>query len=47
MLQGYNDSRLKSLFRKFYGHYNDLACLRLQIITGPYAELFALYSLLD
>ena len=26
MLQGYNESRLKSSFRKFYGHYNDLIC---------------------
>ena len=26
MLQGYNDSRLKSSFRKFYGRYNDLVC---------------------
>jgi hypothetical protein len=25
MLQGYNESRLKS-FRKFYGRYNDLVC---------------------
>jgi hypothetical protein len=24
MLQGYNKSRLKSSFRKFYGRYNDL-----------------------
>ena len=23
MLQGYNESRLKSSFRKFYGRYND------------------------
>jgi hypothetical protein len=26
MLQSYNESRLKSSFRKFYGRYNDLAC---------------------
>ena len=26
MLQGYNESRLKSSFRKFLGHYNDLVC---------------------
>ena len=26
MLQGYNESRLKSSFRKFYGCYNDLVC---------------------
>ena len=26
MLQGYHESRLKSLFRKFYGRYNDLVC---------------------
>jgi hypothetical protein len=26
MLQGYNESRLKSSFCKFYGHYNDLVC---------------------
>ena len=25
-LQGYNESRLKSSFRKFYGRYNDLVC---------------------
>ena len=23
-MQGYNESRLKSSFRKFYGRYNDL-----------------------
>jgi hypothetical protein len=33
MLQGYNESRLKSSFRKFYGRYNDLV-YGLQIITG-------------
>ena len=37
MLQGYNESRLKSSFRKFYGRYNDLVC-GLQFITGPYAN---------
>ena len=26
MLQGYNESRLKSSFRKFYGRYNNLVC---------------------
>ena len=26
MLQGYNESRLKSSFRKFYGRYNDFVC---------------------
>jgi hypothetical protein len=26
MLQGYNVSRLKSPFHKFYGRYNDLVC---------------------
>jgi hypothetical protein len=26
MLQGNNESRLKSSFRKFYGHYNDFVC---------------------
>jgi ABC-type maltose transport system permease subunit len=26
VLQGYNESRLKSPFRKFYGRYNDLVC---------------------
>jgi hypothetical protein len=26
MLQGSNESRLKSSFRKFYGRYNDLVC---------------------
>ena len=26
MLQGYNESRLKSPFRKFYGRYNNLVC---------------------
>jgi hypothetical protein len=26
MLQGYNESRLKSSFRKLYGRYNDLVC---------------------
>jgi hypothetical protein len=26
MFQGYNESRLKSSFRKFYHRYNDLVC---------------------
>jgi hypothetical protein len=26
MLQGYNKSRLKSSFRKFFGRNNDLVC---------------------
>jgi hypothetical protein len=26
MLQGYNESRLKSSFRKFYDRYNDIVC---------------------
>jgi hypothetical protein len=26
MLQGYNASRLKSSFRKFYGRYNNVVC---------------------
>jgi hypothetical protein len=26
LFQGYNESRSKSSFRKFYGHYNDLVC---------------------
>jgi hypothetical protein len=26
MLQGYNESRLKSPFCQFYGRYNDLVC---------------------
>jgi hypothetical protein len=26
MLQGYNESHLKSSFRKFCGRYNDLVC---------------------
>jgi hypothetical protein len=26
ILQGYNESRLKSSFRKFYGRYNDVVC---------------------
>jgi hypothetical protein len=26
MLQGYNESRLKSSFPKFYSPYNDLVC---------------------
>jgi hypothetical protein len=26
MLQGYNESRLKSSFHKFYSRYNDLVC---------------------
>jgi hypothetical protein len=26
MSQGYNESRLKSSFREFYGRYNDLVC---------------------
>jgi hypothetical protein len=26
MLQGYNEPRFKSSFRKFYGRYNDIVC---------------------
>ena len=41
MLQGYNESHLKSSFRKFYGRHNDL------VYTGLYAEWFVSYNLLD
>jgi hypothetical protein len=38
MLQGYNQSRLKSSFIKFYGRYEDLDCDYIINITGTYAE---------
>jgi hypothetical protein len=28
MLQGYNESHLRSSFRKFYGRYNDLVSIK-------------------
>jgi hypothetical protein len=43
MLQGYNESRLKSSFRKFYGRYNDLVCdYKLSL-----AHMLNEYNLLD
>ena len=44
MLQGYNKSRLKSSFRKFYGGYNDLVCDNNLSLTHM---LFVSYNLLD
>jgi hypothetical protein len=38
MLQGYNESRLKSSFCKFYGRFNDLATNVKKNFTGLYAE---------
>ena len=41
MLQGYNESRLKSSFRKFYGRYDDFVC------DYKFAEWLVSYNLLD
>jgi hypothetical protein len=46
MLQGYNASRLKSLFCKFYSRYNDLIC-DYKLSLAHNAERFVSYSLLD
>jgi hypothetical protein len=46
MLQGYNDSRLKVIISQILPLLN-WHCLRLQIITGPYAGWFVSYPLLD
>jgi hypothetical protein len=40
MLQGYNESRLKSSFRKFYGRYNDLVCDYKLSLTYMLNDLF-------
>jgi hypothetical protein len=40
MLQGYNESRLKSSFRKFYGRYNDLVCDHKLSLAYMLNELF-------
>jgi hypothetical protein len=40
MLQGYNESRLKSSFRKFYGRYNDLVCDRRLSLAHVLGGLF-------
>ena len=39
-LQGYNESRLKSSFRKFYGRYNDLVCGYNLSLTHMLNDLF-------
>ena len=38
MMQGYNESRLKLSFRKFYGRYNDLACDYKLSLTKSYVD---------
>jgi hypothetical protein len=45
MLQGYNESRLKSPFRKFYGHF----IMTLSAITGywSFVDFFFPYPLID
>jgi hypothetical protein len=40
MVQGYNESRLKSSFRKFYGRYNDLVCDYKLSLTHMQDDLF-------
>ena len=40
MLQGYNESRLKSSFCKFYGRYNDLVCDYKLSLTYMLNDLF-------
>jgi hypothetical protein len=40
MLQGYNKSRLKSSFRKFYGRYNDLVCDNKSSLAHMLDDLF-------
>ena len=40
MLQGYNESRLKSSFRKFYGRYNVLVCDYKLSLTHMLNDLF-------
>jgi hypothetical protein len=41
MLQGYNEARLKSSFRKFYLHYGDL------VYNYKFVERFSSYFFLD
>jgi hypothetical protein len=40
MLQGYNEFRLKSSFRKFYGRYNDLDCDNKMSLAHMLNDLF-------
>jgi hypothetical protein len=40
MLQGYNESRLKSSFCKFYGRYNDLVCNYKSSLAHKLNDLF-------
>ena len=44
MSQGYNESRLKSSFRKFYGRYNDLVCDYGLSLTYMLNDLFHTFS---
>jgi hypothetical protein len=45
MLQGYNESRLKPSFRKFYGRYNGLVCDYKLLLAYMLNDLF--HTLLD
>ena len=47
MLQGYNESRLKSSFRKFYCRYNDLVCDYKLSLRHMLNDLIVSYSSLD
>jgi hypothetical protein len=40
MLQGYNESRLKSSFCKFYGRYNDFVCDYISSLAHMLNDLF-------
>jgi hypothetical protein len=40
MLQGYNESRLKSSFCKFYDRYNDLVCDYISSLAYTLNDLF-------
>jgi hypothetical protein len=40
MLQGYNESHIKSSFRKFYGRYNDLVCDYKLLLAHMLNDLF-------
>jgi hypothetical protein len=45
ILQGYNKSRLKSSFRKYYGRYNDLVCDYKLSLAHMLNDLFHFISL--
>jgi hypothetical protein len=40
MLQGYNESHLKSSFRKFYSRYNDFVCDYKLLLAHRLDDLF-------